>query len=65
MSDPVVAGFPIPERCVVVVDKQLPAGRAANAAAVLALTIGQRYPALVGQPLVDASGVEHPGLIPI
>jgi hypothetical protein len=43
----------------------LPAGRSANAAAVLALTIGQRHPALVGEPLIDASGFHHPGLIPI
>ncbi len=56
---------PLPERCVIVVDAALPPGRAANAAAVLALTVGQRQPALVGPPLVDASGVAHPGLIPI
>ena len=56
---------PRPERCVIVVDSQLPVGRAANAAAVLALTVGRRHPSLVGLPLVDASGVEHPGLIPI
>lgn len=55
----------IPERCVIIVDSSLPAGRAANAAAVIALTIGQRHPALVGLPLLDASGGEHPGLIPI
>lgn len=54
-----------PERCVIVVDAGLPAGRAANAAAVLALTIGQRYPTLVGAPIIDASGHEHPGLTPI
>jgi len=54
-----------PERCVIVVDAQLPIGRAANAAAVIALTVGRRHPALVGLPLVDASGVAHPGLIPI
>jgi len=54
-----------PERCVIVVDNRLPIGRAANAAAVIALTVGRRHPALVGLPLVDASGVEHPGLIPI
>jgi hypothetical protein len=53
------------ERCVIVVDSALPVGRAANAAAVIALTVGQRHPALVGEPLGDASGVEHPGLIPI
>lgn len=56
---------PIPERCVVVVDSALPPGRAANAAAVLALTIGQRHPSLVGAPLVDAQGQRMPGLIPI
>jgi len=54
-----------PERCVIVLDEQLPAGRAANAAAVIALTVGQRHPGLVGQPLTDASGQAHPGLIPI
>ncbi len=54
-----------PTRCVIVVDQDLPAGRAANAAAVIALTIGQRHPLLVGAPLVDGSGMAHPGLIPI
>lgn len=52
-------------RCVVVVDAALPPGKAANAAAVIALTLGQRHPELVGPPLVDASGATHPGLIPI
>lgn len=54
-----------PERCVIIIDTDLPAGRAANAAAVMALTVGQRHPELVGEPLIDASGHEHPGLIPI
>lgn len=53
------------ERCVIVLNQELPPGKAANAAAVIALTIGQRHPELVGQPLVDASQVSHPGLIPI
>jgi hypothetical protein len=51
-------------RCVIVIDKSLDIGRAANAAAVLALTVGQRHPQLVGAPLVDAAGEHHPGLIP-
>ncbi|WP_202966762.1 DUF2000 domain-containing protein [Cupriavidus sp. IDO] len=55
----------MPERCVVVVDSALPAGRAANAAAVLSLTVGQRHPGLVGAPLIDADGGDMPGLIPI
>ncbi|KAF1046884.1 MAG: hypothetical protein GAK35_00831 [Herbaspirillum frisingense] len=53
------------KRCVVVIDAALAGGKAANAAAVIALTIGQRHPELVGAPLVDASGASHPGLIPI
>jgi len=56
---------PKPTRCAIVVDASLPAGRAANAAAVIALTLGRRHPHLVGPDLVDASGRAHPGLIPI
>jgi hypothetical protein len=52
-------------RCVIVLDRELPAGRLANAAAVIALTIGQRHAVLVGEPLIDASGFPHPGLIPM
>ncbi len=54
-----------PMRCVIVVDQGLPAGRAANAAAVIALTLGKRHPYLAGADLVDATGHAHPGLIPI
>lgn len=53
-----------PNRCVLVMDKSLTGGHLANAVAVIALTAGQRHPILVGAPLVDASGVAHPGLIP-
>ncbi len=49
----------------IVVDRALSVGKAANAAAVLALTVGQRHPGLVGAALVDGSGQSHPGLIPI
>jgi len=54
-----------PSRCVIVVDATLPVGRAANAAAVVALTLGKRHPDLAGPDLIDASGKPHPGLIPI
>lgn len=50
---------------VVVIDQDLPKGLAANAAAVLALTLGARQPALVGADFEDASGAAHPGLIPV
>jgi hypothetical protein len=52
-------------RCVIVVDEALPTGRAANAAAVIALTMGRRKPSLCGADLVDRGGSVHPGLIPI
>ncbi len=54
-----------PERCVLVLDESLPPGLAANAAAVLALSIGARFPDLPGPDLVDADGAVHPGLIPM
>jgi hypothetical protein len=44
---------PEPMRCAIVVDVNLPPGRAANAAAVIALTIGQRHPNLVGAALLN------------
>ena len=52
-------------RCVAVIDHGLPAGKAANAAAVMALTMGARHPHLVGEVLTDSLGNAHPGLIPI
>ncbi|WP_246236143.1 DUF2000 domain-containing protein [Acerihabitans arboris] len=54
-----------PERCVIVLNQDLPSGKAANASAVIALTVGQRHPELVGAPLIDADNGEYPGLIPI
>lgn len=53
------------ERCVIVVAEDLAPGLAANAAAVLALTLGAREPGLVGADFVDADAEPHPGLIPI
>jgi hypothetical protein len=54
----------VPARCVIVVDETLPPGLAANAAAMLALTLGAGIPGLVGAGLVDADGDAHPGFIP-
>jgi hypothetical protein len=50
-------------RCVVVVDEALAPGLAANAAAVMAMTLGTKVPALVGDEFVDGAGERHPGLI--
>ena len=54
-----------PDRCVIVVDHSLPTGLAANAAAVLALSIGAQFPHLPGRDFLDADGAVHPGLIPM
>lgn len=52
-------------RCVVILNADLPAGKAANAAAVISLTLGQRHPQFVGTELVDGDEKSWPGLIPV
>src|SRR5262249_33547065 len=52
-------------RCVAVIDVALPSGNAANAAAVMALTMGARQPQLTGPGFIDQAGNEHPGLVTI
>jgi hypothetical protein len=51
-------------RCVIVVDDSLPPGLAANATAMVALTLGATVVGLPGAALIDANGARHPGLIP-
>lgn len=50
-------------KCAIVVSEELPAGLAANAAAVLSITLGHRIEGLVGADVKDADGVAHPGII--
>ncbi|WP_280923149.1 DUF2000 family protein [Paraburkholderia sp. LEh10] len=45
-----------PERCLIVVDETLSPGKASNAAAVVAFTMGQRHSQLVGAPLRKSDG---------
>lgn len=47
---------------VVVVDEALPAGRAANAALCVGAATTAAVAGLLGPPVQDASGSEHPGL---
>jgi GNAT superfamily N-acetyltransferase len=49
-------------KCVLIVAEDLPPGLAANAAALLALTLGHRVPCLTGPDAADAGGVVHVGL---
>ncbi len=51
------------KRCVMILNAALPPGKATNAAAVIALTLGQRHPTLVGDVLEDAEKHPSPGLI--
>ena len=51
-------------RTVIVIDRELPKGLAANAAAVLGHGFGSRVPGLVGADFADAAGASHTGLIP-
>jgi hypothetical protein len=63
-----LTSMPAPEvtatRTVVVLDRSLPKGLAANAAAVLALTLGVHRPGLIGPDFEDAEGRRHLGLFP-
>ena len=49
-------------RFVIVMDREMSPGLAANTAAVLAVNAGRDYPDAVGPDIEDASGVVHPGL---
>ena len=51
-----------PLKWVIVVDQELAAGRAANAAACMAAAVGKARPELLGPDAKDGSGVVHPGL---
>ncbi len=50
------------EKCVLIIDEQLPAGLAVNTGVVLAFTLGSRLAALIGPDVPDGSGQIHPGI---
>jgi hypothetical protein len=51
-----------PERCVLVMQQNLSPAHLANASAILSMSIGQRYPELIGAAWVDHSGNSHAGI---
>lgn len=53
------------QTCAIVIDESLPMGLAANTASVLALTIGNRAPAIIGPDIRDESGETHVGITTI
>lgn len=50
-------------KCVIVLDAEQVPGVRANTAAILGITLGARFPQLVGPDARDASGCLHPGII--
>lgn len=51
------------EKCVMVVDGQLPLGLIANTAAIMGITLGEKMPEVVGADVIDQSGNVHLGII--
>jgi hypothetical protein len=52
-------------KCVVIVAETLSPGLAANGASVIAMTLGQRVPKLVGPDVKSSDGLIHAGLVVI
>ena len=51
------------EKCVMVIDENLPLGLIANTAAIMGITLGKKIPEVVGADVTDQSGNEHLGII--
>lgn len=51
------------EKCVMVIDGNLPLGIIANTAAIMGITLGKEMPEVVGANVTDQSGNEHLGII--
>lgn len=51
------------EKCVIVVDENLPLGMIANTSAILGITLGMKAPDVVGDDVIDSDGHPHMGII--
>lgn len=51
------------EKCVMVIDENLPVGIIANTAAIMGITLGKVMPEVVGADVMDQSGNKHLGII--
>ena len=51
------------EKCVMVIDENLPLGIIANTAAIMGITMGKQIPEVVGADVYDRSGNGHLGII--
>lgn len=51
------------EKCVMIIDENLPLGIIANTAAIMGITLGKEMPKVVGTNVTDQSENEHLGII--
>lgn len=51
------------QKCVMVLDGELPLGVIANAAAILGISMGKQVPQIAGDDAVDQGGGKHSGII--
>lgn len=51
------------EKCVMIIDENLPLGIIANTAAIMGITLGKAMPEVVGVDVMDQSGNKHLGII--
>lgn len=51
------------DKCVIVIDENLPLGIIANTAAILGITLEMKYPSVVGCDVKDADNNIHSGII--
>ena len=51
------------EKCVIVVDEELPLGIIANTAVILGITLGKTMPEAVGPDVIDQTEKSHLGII--
>lgn len=49
-------------KCALIIDAELPTGIIANTAAVLALSLGQQQPSIVGAPFANRNNEPHQGI---
>nr|WP_270788073.1 DUF2000 family protein [Enterococcus casseliflavus] len=47
------------EKCVMIIDEQLPIGLVANTAAILGATLGKLFPEGIGEDIYDSTGRKH------
>lgn len=51
------------EKCVIVINENLPLGMIANTAAILGMSLGKEKPNVIGQDVSDLNGNMHHGII--